>query len=135
MSNSQLWQQECRKELKQKYFPSSFPLPLQPLMKKTTATKIYIKTCSFCQPDGSGNVGQVPSQICQLPSEPRTAPGCFGAGWEHLTKHSEMVAAFSGSIQMNQASFAGVEVFTPQFGAQPGLPKYLILPTCERQMN
>lgn len=103
----------------------SFPLHLQPLVKKTTATKIYIKTCSFCQPDSSGNVGQVPSQICQLPSEPRTAPGCWGAGWELLTKHSEMVAAFSGSIQTNQASFAGMEVFRAQSGAWPGLPKSL----------
>lgn len=110
----------------------SFPLPLQPLVKKTAATRSYIKTCSFCQPDGSGNVGQVPSQICQLPSEPRTAPGCWAVGWEHLTKHSEVVAAFSGSIQMNQASFAGVEVFRAQSGAWPGLPNSL---TCERQVN
>lgn len=113
----------------------SFPVPLQPLEKKTAATKIYIKTCSFCQPDGSGNVGQIPSQICQLPSEPHSAPGCWGAGWEHLTKHSEMAAAFSASIQMNQASFAGVEVFRAQSGAQPRLSKSLTFPTCEREVN
>lgn len=113
----------------------SFPPPLQPLVKKTAATKIYIKTCSFCQPDGSGNVGQVPSQICQLPSEPHTALRCWDAGWEHLAKHSEMVAAFSGSIQMNQASFAGAEVFRAQFGAWPDLPKSVTFPTCVRQAN
>lgn len=108
-------------------FPS-FPLHLQPLVKKTTATKIYIKTCSFCQPDGSGNVGQVPAQICQLPSEPCTEPGCWGAAWELLAEHREMAAAFSGSIQMNQGSFAGVEVFRGQSGAGPDLPKSLTFP-------
>lgn len=30
MSNAQLWQQECRKELKQKYFPSPFLPPAPP---------------------------------------------------------------------------------------------------------
>ena len=151
MNNARLRQQECRKELKRKYFPSPFlsPQPPSPLpVKKTAATKIYIKTRSFCQPDCSVNVGQVPSQICQLPSEPRCAPGCWGAVREHLAKRSEMVAAFSGSIWKRKAESgwlcgcgglpAGEEGSRARFlalpGPRPGLPESLAFPACERQV-
>lgn len=149
MNNARLQQQECRKELKQKYFPSPFPPPLHPPpVKKTAATKIYIKTRSFCQPACSVNVGQVPSQICQLPSEPRCAPGCWGAVGEHLAKRSEMAAAFSGSIRKGRAESsrlcgcgglpAGEEGGRAWLLALPrarqGLPPSLAFPVCERQV-
>lgn len=147
MNNARLWQQECIKELKRKYFPCpfvSFP-PLPPLpVKKTAATKIYIKTCSFCQPDCFVNVGQVPSQICHLPSEPCCAPRCWGAVHEHLAKCSEMVAAFLGSVWESRIKLAfwvrriargqGRCQFLALPGAWPGLPKSLTIPACERQV-
>lgn len=82
MNNMHCQQQECKEEIKRKYFPSPFPPPPQPV-KKTTATKVYIKTHSFCQPCCRGNVGQVPAQICQLPSEPAALLGALG--WEQLS--------------------------------------------------
>lgn len=147
MNNARLRQQECRKELKRKCFPCPFvssPL-LPPLpVKKTAATKIYIKTRSFCQPDCSVNVGQVPSQICHLPSEPRCAPRCWGAVHEHLAKRSEMVAAFLGSVRESRIKLAfrvrriargqGRCQFLALPGAQSGLPKSLTIAGCERQV-
>lgn len=99
--------------------------------KQTTATQIYIKTCSFCQPDCSLNVGQVPAQICQLPSEPRCVPGCWGAGAEHLAGRTEVVAAFSGSMQKGRAESSQLYGCRGLPAGEEGLP--MSLAACGRQ--
>lgn len=107
MNNVRLQQQECRKELKRKYFPSPFP-PNPPSAageenrchQNLYKNSLILSTCLLgkCR---AGTIPDLPAPIRAL-----LCARVLGAVGEHLVKRSEMAAAFSGLIRKGRAEWS-----------------------------